>query len=271
MKCFLFYLFLLGFQTIFGQTINQNKLLYLSQSTFKLEQINDDLNPLLDDLKCHCYNDTYPSNHIVGLEWIVSNDGDLNFEILPNNADDDIDFIMYQYDSETSMLKELRCSASGKSIGVNTNLTCDDKIGIYKGATLTNAKPGCSEESGFLANVNTKTKERFLLLVNNVSSTNGFTIKFSGTAQIEQSLNSIDVKSQDIVVYPIPVKDYLNIAFNNIQNIDAIEIFDTKLTRVMALQYNDSNYNVSTIAPGLYYLMIKSAGKIVAKKAFIKL
>ena len=54
-------------------------------------------------------------------------------------------------------------------------------------------------------------------------------------------------------------------------NIDAIEIFDTKLTRVMALQYNDRKYNVSTIAPGLYYLMIKSAGKIVAKKAFIKL
>lgn len=253
----------------YGQIIDQTKLFTINQSSYKLEVIDDNMNPLLSSLKCNCYNSIYPSNHMVGLNWNITVPGILNFEIIPNDKNDDIDFILYKYNVTTSLTDEIRCSASGNNVGSNSLINCNDPIGINGDSKYLNSKPGCSEQSGFLAGIETNINEKYLLLVNNISSSNGFQIQFTGDAKIESSLNLNSITDNNINIFPIPVKQNLNLAFTNSTVTNSISIFDTKMLKVLELKNPGDQINVNSLAPGLYYIVLFTENGVM-RKSFIK-
>ncbi|HMG14951.1 MAG TPA: T9SS type A sorting domain-containing protein [Saprospiraceae bacterium] len=264
-----FSLIICGLYSLNAQNIDNSKILTINQSVFKVELIDENMNPLLNSISCNCYNDKFPSLHMVGINWSIGSGGDMNFEIIPNDKKDDLDFILYKYNNESESPEEIRCSASGKTFGSSSAINCDSHIGINENSKYINSKPGCSEESGFLANVLTAQNEGYLLLVNNISSSNGFEISFTGDAQIEHSLNIDNANDPSVNVFPVPVKQSLNLSLNNISNINSIEIFDSKMLKVLEIKNPLNQIDVKELSPGLYYLIIFNDRGVI-RKPFIK-
>ena len=114
----------------------------------------------------------------VWLEITIANSGSLEFVIKPNNGTDDYDWAIYGPNANcNSLVNPVRCSS--------TQFLGDGSTGLGNGTTDTSEGPGTGD--GFLAPLPVASGQRFIIFINNWSSTSsGFDLEFGGTATFNE-------------------------------------------------------------------------------------
>jgi gliding motility-associated-like protein len=118
--------------------------------------------------------------------WTAANDGNLTFTLTPNNAVDDLDFIVYELPNGPTDCSDkviLRCMASGD---FNFPSRCMGPTGLNNANTDISEPAGCGNitQNNFLAPLDMLEGRTYALMINNFTSTgNGFEISFGGTGE----------------------------------------------------------------------------------------
>ena len=81
------------------------------------------------------------------------------------------------------------------------------------------------------------------------------------------STNSITSNNHDIIIYPNPSSNFINIKSN--KHIKSIHLFDISGKEISFL-FNDNNLDMSLIRPGFYILIIELNNGKRIKKEIIK-
>ncbi len=121
-----------------------------------------------------------PETNSTWFAWTCGEAGSLTFTIVPTNATDDIDFIIYELPNglnDCSVKNEIRCMAS----------SCIGPTGLNTSSNDNNEAPGCGGgDDNFIAALNMQVGVSYALAINNFSSTgNGFSIDWGGTGEFE--------------------------------------------------------------------------------------
>ncbi|MCB9305837.1 MAG: hypothetical protein H6565_04520 [Lewinellaceae bacterium] len=123
--------------------------------------------------------------------WIkfdVAKSGSLSFAITPHRLEDDIDFVVYlMLDGTCNNMKIVRCMAAGDSPENALTSRCLGETGLRSGETDTSEDAGCADEgdNAWLAPLKVEEGEKYMILISNVTSSGpGFSIRFSGSAQM---------------------------------------------------------------------------------------
>jgi hypothetical protein len=140
----------------------------------------------------------------VWYKWTCKDAGNLTFNILPNNKQDDIDFALYQLPSGLDDCQNknlIRCMASGETIGNDPTLNspCFGATGLNTNSSDIVESPGCQPgDDNFIKDIQMKPGESYVLLVNNFSQSGfGFSIKWGGTGTFLGPEADFDVTSLD--------------------------------------------------------------------------
>lgn len=134
------------------------------------------------DLKMPCFPGETVFNEATFF-WTMGGDKPLEFDILPNDARDDIDFILYKLDRDNLDCEEwdvLRCMSTGPDL-VDENLwmPCAGLTGLSSTSLNTESFYGCSyNASNYLSSVSSEAGELYALRVFNFTSYNGFNLRF---------------------------------------------------------------------------------------------
>ena len=122
------------------------------------------------------------------IKWQVGKAGTIELAIEPLEPGDDIDFVVYRLDggiAECSRKHEIRCLASGENIGApeEDSYACRGRMGLVKNVSDLGEGDGCGDRhDNYLAAIDAQPGERYLLYVNNYTSTNGFKVEWGGDA-----------------------------------------------------------------------------------------
>lgn len=124
--------------------------------------------------------------------WIkfeIKKSGTLSFAITPHRLDDDIDFVVFKLpaDGNCDNKQIVRCMAAGDAAQNAFTSACMGETGLRADETDTSEDAGCADslDNGWLAPLKVLAKEKYVILVSNVSSNGpGFSIRFSGTAKL---------------------------------------------------------------------------------------
>lgn len=124
--------------------------------------------------------------------WIkfeIKKGGTLTFAITPHRLDDDIDFVVFKLpaDGDCANKKIVRCMASGDAAENAFTSACMGETGLRSGETDTSEDAGCADslDNAWLAPLKVVEKEKYVILVSNVSSKGpGFSIRFGGSAKL---------------------------------------------------------------------------------------
>lgn len=118
--------------------------------------------------------------------WTAANDGDLTFTLTPNNAIDDLDFIVYELPNGPDDCSDkviLRCMASGD---FDFPSRCMGPTGLNNANSDISEPAGCANitQDNFLAPLDMLEGRTYALMINNFTSTgNGFEISFGGSGE----------------------------------------------------------------------------------------
>lgn len=121
-------------------------------------------------------------------KWTCKDPGTLAFTLLPNNPNDDLDFILYRLPNGVDNCngkEELVCMASGENVGAPLAdwEACTGATGMSLTDGDQSEECGCqSGDNNFVQAINMVAGESYALVVNNFSPSNsGFTISWGGT------------------------------------------------------------------------------------------
>lgn len=141
-----------------------------------------------NDAECF-FNVAAPGENIesssVWFAWTADNDGTLTFTLTPNNAGDDLDFVVYELPNGVRDCRDkivLRCMASG---GFGAGV-CQGPTGLDNNSEDVGEPGGCFErrQDNFLAPLVMEEGKSYALMVNNFSDTeSGFGIEFGGDGE----------------------------------------------------------------------------------------
>lgn len=123
--------------------------------------------------------------------WIkfeIKESGSLTFAITPLQKMDDIDFVVFRLPANGNCAEKqiVRCMAAGDSEDA-VGSPCMGATGLREGETDSSEDAGCADpgDNTWLAPLQVKAKEKYVLLVSNVSTAGpGFTISFGGSAKL---------------------------------------------------------------------------------------
>jgi hypothetical protein len=123
--------------------------------------------------------------------WIkfeIKESGSLTFAITPLQKMDDIDFVVFKLPANGNCAEKqiVRCMAAGDSEDA-VDSPCMGATGLREGETDSSEDAGCADpgDNTWLAPLQVKAKEKYVLLVSNVSTAGpGFTISFGGSAKL---------------------------------------------------------------------------------------
>lgn len=124
--------------------------------------------------------------------WIkfeIAKSGTLTFAITPHRLDDDIDFVVFKLpdDGNCDNKQIVRCMAAGDAAELAFSSACMGETGLRNGEKDTSEDAGCSDtlDNAWLAPLKVVEKEKYVILVSNVSSIGpGFSIRFGGSAKL---------------------------------------------------------------------------------------
>lgn len=146
------------------------------------------------DNSCLDFNNTDPLNSnsessSTWYRWTALNDGPLTFKITPDEANDDIDFAVFEYPNglaNCNNKKLVRCMATA----------CLGPTGLNSTSRDTEESPGCDPgEDGFLKQLDMVKGMSYGVLINNFTSTNhGFFLEFGGLGEFVGPQTTIDVQ-----------------------------------------------------------------------------
>jgi len=116
--------------------------------------------------------------------WIASKSADLEFDLIPININDDLDFILYKIDPNSFFCEEWdpkRCMARGPNL-VDEKLwaPCAGLTGLSARSEGIESHYGCQVgPDNYLSSLMTETGDIYALKVMNFTSFNGFTLNFN--------------------------------------------------------------------------------------------
>jgi len=124
--------------------------------------------------------------------WIkfeIAKSGTLTFAITPHRLDDDIDFVVFKLPANGNCDDKqiVRCMAAGDAAQNAFTSPCMGETGLRLGETDTSEDAGCADslDNAWLAPLRVAEKERYVILVSNVSTAGpGFSIRFGGSAKL---------------------------------------------------------------------------------------
>jgi hypothetical protein len=128
-----------------------------------------------------------PEKNSVWLRFDIAEGGTVTFTIVPDTLTDDIDFVVFTLPltGDCNWKRAVRCMAAGDNPDKLPNSPCMGATGLRDGETDDSEDAGCTDRSdnNWLKPLQVKEREKYVLLVSNVSSPyNGFKIRFGGTA-----------------------------------------------------------------------------------------
>lgn len=120
--------------------------------------------------------------------WTCETNGSLTFRITPNDVKNDIDFLVYELDKDDPCGKRtiIRCTATQCTLGANGLDSIATDVSEPT-TTITNGVPqNCTPQyNGFLKYVDMVAGRSYALVINNFSTSSGFSITFGGTGTIK--------------------------------------------------------------------------------------
>lgn len=157
-------------------------------------------------------------------KWTCDQSGSLTFTLTPNNASDDLDFVLYELPNGINNCvgkTVLRCMAAGEAVA-NYPTPCHGPTGLRATSNDTNEQPGCSQgQDNWLSPANLVAGRSYALLINNFTSTgNGFQMDFGGTATFQGPTADFNVSapSTNCASETWTFTDNSSFAFGNIAN-----------------------------------------------------
>lgn len=151
--------------------------------------------------------------------WTCKDAGTLTFTLTPNNASDDLDFVVYELPNGIDNCNgkvAIRCMAAGD---FNYPSPCMGPTGLNTTATDVTEQPGCAQgQDNWVAAVNMVAGRSYALIVNNFSATgNGFGIEFGGTGTFLGPETTITTPDPAVCLSQnLTVNDQSSFAFGNI-------------------------------------------------------
>lgn len=121
-------------------------------------------------------------------KWTCDQSGTLEFTLSPNNASDDLDFVVYELPNGINSCvgkTEQRCMAAGDT---RFPSRCMGVTGLRASSTDVTETSGCDDpaKDNFVSALNMVSGRSYALLINNFSATgNGFSITFGGTGTFQ--------------------------------------------------------------------------------------
>ena len=135
--------------------------------------------------KGNCVREEFAS---VWYKWTCDKSGTLDFDLIPNNPSDDLDFVVYRLPNginDCSGKITERCMASGETIGAGQipNTPCTGATGLRASSQDISEDPGCNNNSdNYIKSLDMVSGVSYVLIVNNFSKSGfGFEINFGGT------------------------------------------------------------------------------------------
>lgn len=212
----------------------------------------------------------------VWLKLEVIKGSSLQFTIIPDKDDDDIDFVLYEsQDNTCKKLIAIRELMSGKTIGHNTK-DCLGNTGLRYGDYDKFESKGCNKsKDNFAAPAELNDNNSYFILINNYDSDKGFTIIFeeNNSLILKDNCNPI-VSDFDFSLYPNPATEVIKISSKSMgdSNIQ-LEIIDIlgRICYSAEEKYfnNDSLIDVSFLPASQYFVRI-TKDQEVRIKPFLK-
>jgi hypothetical protein len=205
--------------------------------------------------------------HSAWLRCKIKTAGSVAFDIIPEQTGDDLDFIVYRLkNGSLDRKEELRCMAAGENIGdPNSSDACKGVTGLSSFSDDRSENQGCAKEKdNFLAAIDAIEGEEYAIVVNNFSSTAGFTIVFRGSAQLEEAENNHVEISEPM---PNPATDItrLRISLPSAQDL-YFELVNTlgqsvyRMEKQFSKGLHEVPFATSDFAAGSYQILIKGNG-----------
>lgn len=214
----------------------------------------------------------------IWLQFEVLSQGDLDFVIIPENRENDFDFVLYEGET-CSDLSPLRIMTSGQIFGEESTIECLGQTGLRDKSYDESESDGCFDfDDNFLKPVRLKEGKNYYLLINNFNSSEGFSVLFSGDGQLaflDKCNKGQDVSNFNFDVFPNPVIDRISIR-SKVKIKDPVEIvmFDLSGRIILKKEFKDmlteKQLDVSNFSAGEYYMRIVSTEN-VGLKSFIKM
>jgi hypothetical protein len=223
-------------------------------------------------LSSSCLRDVNFESHSAWLRCKVRTAGNIAFDLIPLQANDDLDFIVYRLPKGSFERKEeLRCMAAGENIGdVGSSQSCKGITGLNNFADDRRENEGCSrQKDNFLAVIDANAGDEYAIVVNNFSSTSGFTIVFKGSAILEEVENNKLTISDP---QPNPTTDLTRFNLNLPTALDlTFSVFNAAGQLVFQMEkqcskgLHDINLPTTDFAAGVYQVLIKAKGVSVTR------
>lgn len=127
-----------------------------------------------------------PEKNAVWICFDIEEGGTVTFAIIPDSLSDDIDFVVFTLPltGDCNLKRAVRCMAAGDTERADIS-PCMGATGLRDSEKDKSEDAGCRDrgDNNWLAPLNVKERERYVLLVSNSTSAyNGFKIRFGGTA-----------------------------------------------------------------------------------------
>lgn len=272
---------ILNYCLVFGQSdvFNGIEILNIDSEKYIVESLESDVFPA--DFKSDCLNaeDSLFGKFGVWLKYVVELEGTLEFDIIPHNLLNDLDFILYLEDESSYYPKQLRCMLAGPEIKQTTweEGGCLGLIGMAHSDNSQISLPGCRNSSNYLSRYQAQKGQVFYIYVNNFNSKEGFTIIFTGSAGLNSSHNA-DKNLFNLNVYPNPTSGSFQSSFLLSENLPEFElsIFDRTGRTLINHHLNDLSpgikkldFDISHLTAGLYILQY-SFGEKKINRTIIK-
>ena len=277
---FLFLLLFLATQFSFAQDHKdcETALVICGESPFVIENVAGEGEPE-DDLLTTC---VLGESTSVWIKWTIVEGGDLTFELKPNDENQDLDFLVFKFNTENDCDdKELiRCMASGENAGTPLEEweRCTGSTGLAAGEVDMEEGPGCQKtDSNFLAPIESSTGDQYLLMVNDFSSTAlGFELSFGGNAVVE----CITVPVSDVAIQkqfeinPTISNGTIQLKFENERYLNGdVFIHDLNGQKIFTIE-NVSQFgydiDLTNFPSGLYLASFQKNDVFVTKKFMIQ-
>lgn len=126
--------------------------------------------------------------------WTCGTSGTLTFDITPFNATDDIDWVLYQLNSSNPCGggTEIRCNAA-------SCLNATGSTGINASSIDVSESAGCTiPYDAYCSQINMTAGTSYALLVNNWSTSSGFSLSFGGTGTFQGPSANISASATSI-------------------------------------------------------------------------
>lgn len=229
----------------------------------------------------------------VWFRWQIDNPGALSFSIIPQNEQDDLDFILYKSVNTNTLcegLEVIRCMRAGPSLGDTTasNQSCTGVTGLSFISNDQQRSVGCKVIStNFLSPVEAQSGEIYTLFVNNYRSTGGLALGFDGNATFKPNFgNCTSVLSETFEssgsqkitltnVFPNPATNKVNLDIKSNSDVEAtIQVISTDgillNSQSFSLPNGSSVYSVpvETLNSGVYFLKVRTENYVEIVRFF---